>query len=195
MLEIGVFGVLIMLWQCHIWTEGIQVDQQKEGWNLKQIFSVLNLLGCCLWFHAFPIKIWMWTNSVYQLPSILSKGKLWNFQMGKLCILLTVNSEKWGMKMKSGGDANLPLPNFCVLPALSFHLSVFSKLYIINTPLHFLLLLCQSCRSFRNISFGGHILDLIKSGYHGWLSMMTSSEGPLFYSFLGPPQPYAHHWL
>jgi len=43
--------------------------------------------------------------------------------------------------------------------------------------LHFLLL-CQSCRSLRYVSFGGRILGLIKSAYHGWLSMMTSSEGP-----------------
>jgi len=48
-----------------------------------------------------------------------------------------------------------------------------------NTPLHFFLL-CQSCHSFRNVglSFGGRILGLIKSAYHGWLSMMTSSEDP-----------------
>jgi len=34
------------------------------------------------------IKTWMWTNSGYQLPSIFSKGKAWNFQRGKLCSLL-----------------------------------------------------------------------------------------------------------
>ena len=72
------------------------------------------------------------------------------------------------------------LPNFCVLPALSSHLSVFSKLCIMNTSLHFLLLLCQSCCSLRNISFGSGILGLTKSAYHGWLSMTTSSEGPRF---------------
>jgi len=91
-----------------------------------------------------------------------------------------VNAEKWGVKIESGGDANLLLPNFCVLPALSSHLSVFSKLCIMNTPLHFLLLLCQSCRSLRNVSFGGPILGLIKSAYHGWLNMMASSEGRHF---------------
>jgi len=48
-----------------------------------------------------------------------------------------------------------------------------------NTPLHFLLL-CQSCRSLRNVSYCGRVLGLIKSAYHGWLSMMTSSEGPPF---------------
>jgi len=67
-----------------------------------------------------------------------------------------------------------------VLPALSFQLSVFSKFCIMNTLLHFLLLLCQSCRSLRNVSLIGYILGLIKSAYHGWLSMMTSSEGPPF---------------
>ena len=44
-----------------------------------------------------------------------------------------VNAEKWGVKVKSRGDANLLLPNFCVLPALSSHLSVFSKLCIMKT--------------------------------------------------------------
>jgi len=50
-----------------------------------------------------------------------------------------VNAEKWGVKMKGGGDAYLLLPNFCVLLALSSHLSVFSKLCVMNTPLHFLM--------------------------------------------------------
>jgi len=49
-----------------------------------------------------------------------------------------------------------------------------------NILLHFLLL-CQPCHSLRNVglSFDGRILGLIKSAYHGWLSMMTSSEGPI----------------
>jgi len=81
-----------------------------------------------------------------------------------------VNAEKWGVKVKNGGDANLLLPIFCVSPALSSHLSVFSKLCVMNTPLHFLLL-CQSCRNLRNVSFGSHILGLIKSADHGWLSI------------------------
>jgi len=59
------------------------------------------------------------------------KGEVWNFQRGKLCSLLTVNAEKWGVKI-SGGGANLLFLNFCVLPALSSHLSVFSKLCIMN---------------------------------------------------------------
>jgi len=98
-----------------------------------------------------------------------------------------VNAEKWGVKIKCGGDANLLLPNFGVLPALSSNLSVFSKLCIMNTPLHLRLLLCQSRRSLRNVSFGGHILGLIKSAYHGWLNMMTSSEGPFLVLPRAPP--------
>jgi len=50
-----------------------------------------------------------------------------------------------------------------------------------NTLLHFLL--CQLCRSLRNVCLGGlHIpfQGLIKRSYHGWLNMMTSSEVPLF---------------
>ena len=54
-----------------------------------------------------------------------------------------------------------------------------------NTILHFLLL-CQSCRSLRNVSFDGHIL---KSAYYGWLSTMTSSKFPLFSLASGPPKP------
>jgi len=54
-----------------------------------------------------------------------------------------VNAEKWDGKMKKWGDAHLLLPNFYVLPASSFQLSVFSKLCIMNTFLHFLFLLFQ----------------------------------------------------
>jgi len=79
----------------------------------------------------------------------------------------------------------LLLPNFYVLLALSSHFSVFSKFCVTNTLLHFLHL-CQSCGSLRNVSFGGRILGLIKSAYYGWLSMMTSSEGPLFSFASGP---------
>jgi len=56
-----------------------------------------------------------------------------------------------------------------------------------NTLLHFLLLLYQSCRSLRNVSLGGRILGLIKSAYHGWLSMMTSSKGPFLVLPRAPP--------
>jgi len=48
---------------------------------------------------------------------------------------------------------------------------------MMNTLLHFLLLRCQSYRSLRNVSFGGCTLGLIKSAYHDWLSVMTTSEG------------------
>ena len=162
-----------------------QVNQDSRSAGQPRRFKSFWLL---FMVSCIPIKIWMVTNSVYQLPSILSKGKVWNFQNGKLCSLLMVNADKWGVKIKSAGDANLPLPNCCVLPALSSHLSVFSKLCIMNTPLHLLLPLCQSCHSLRNVSFGGHILGLIKSAYHGWVTMMTSSEGP-FLVLPRAPQP------
>jgi len=45
-----------------------------------------------------------------------------------------VNAEKWSAKI-TWGDANLLLPNFYVLPAVSSQLSVFSKLCIVNTLL------------------------------------------------------------
>jgi len=63
-----------------------------------------------------------------------------------------------------------------------------------NTLLHFLFVLCQSCRSLRNVSFGGRILGLMKSAFHGWLSMMTSSEDPLCSLASGPPTQ-THHCI
>jgi len=54
------------------------------------------------------------------------------------------------------------LPNFYVLPAMSSQLSVFSKLCIMNTLLHFLLLLFQLCSSLRNVYLGGRILGKSK---------------------------------
>jgi len=87
------------------------------------------------------------------------------------------------------------------LPALSSQLSVFSKLSIMNIPLHFLLLLCQLSRSLKNVSYGGRVLSLIKSAYHGWVSMMTSSYGPPLFSLalglpnLKPTTGYFHLFL
>jgi len=75
-----------------------------------------------------------------------------------------------------------------VLPALSSQLSVFSKLCIMNTLLHFFLLLFQLCRSLRNISLGGCILGKSK-----WLSPLAEYDdvirGPLFSLASGPPNP------
>jgi len=68
-----------------------------------------------------------------------------------------VNAGKWGAKIK-WGNANLLLLNFHVLSALSSQLSVFSKWCVVNTLLHFLLVLFQLCRSRRNMSLGGRIL-------------------------------------
>jgi len=51
------------------------------------------------------------------------------------------------------------------------------------------LLLCLSCHSLRSVSFSGLILGLIKSAYHGWLSMKTSTESPFFGLPSGPPNP------
>ena len=84
------------------------------------------------------------------------------------------------------GDANSLSLNFYVLLALSSQLSVFLRSCIMNTLLHFLSR--QSCRSLGNVCLDGrHIpfLGLIKRSYHGWLSMMTSSDGP-FQPCLGP---------
>jgi len=92
-----------------------------------------------------------------------------------------------GRENKRWRRCKLAIAQLLYVASLVFPLSVFSKLCIMNTPLHFLLLLCQSCRSLRNVFFGGHILGLIKSAYHGWLSMLTSSEGPLFSLASGPP--------
>ena len=99
-----------------------------------------------------------------------------------------VNAEKWGAEIKKGSGANLVLPNFYTLPALSSQLSVFSKLCIMNTLLRSFLLLCQSCYSLRNVCFGDFILGMMKSAHHGWLSIMTSPEGP-FFGLASGPQP------
>jgi len=66
---------------------------------------------------CIPIKTWMWTNSVYQLPNILSKGEVWNFQRDKLCSLLMVNAEKWAVKMKVEAMPTCYCPTFmCCQP-------------------------------------------------------------------------------
>jgi len=78
-----------------------------------------------------PVKTRRWTNSRYQLPNILSKGEVWNFQRGKLCSLFMVNAEKRGAKIKKWGDANLLLPNVYVWPALPSHFSFFSVIEIL----------------------------------------------------------------
>jgi len=69
------------------------------------------------------------------------------------------NAEKWGAKIK-WGDATILLPNFYVLLTFSSQLSVFSKLCITNTLLHFLLF--PLCRIPRNIHLGGRILGKSK---------------------------------
>jgi len=51
-----------------------------------------------------------------------------------------------------------------------------------NTLLHFLLLF-----QFQEHILGWPYLRQIKSDYHGWLSMMTSPEGPLFNLASCPP--------
>jgi len=61
--------------------------------------------------------------------------------------------QRKGAQKQSGGDASLLLP----LLAMSSQLSVLSKLCIMSTLLHFLLLL-QFCRSLRNMSLGDCIL-------------------------------------
>jgi len=56
-----------------------------------------------------------------------------------------------------------------------------------NTLLHFLLLLCQSCHCLRSVSFGGRILGLIKVLITvGWV-WWRHQRGPLFGLASGPP--------
>jgi len=59
-----------------------------------------------------------------------------------------------------------------------------------NTVPYFLLY--QSCRSLRDVSFGGRnipFLSLIETSYRDRRIMMTSSESHLF-SFASAPQPH-----
>jgi len=67
-----------------------------------------------------------------------------------------VNAEKWGVKIKSGDDANLLLANFCVLPTLSSHLSVFSKSCIMN-----ILCIFSFC----------YVSHAVVSGTHPWVAI------------------------
>jgi len=87
---------------------------------------------------------------------------------------------------RAWGDANLLLPNFYVLPALSSQLSVFSKLCIMNTLLHFLLLF-QLCRSLRNTPLSGRMLGksevIITFGWVWW----RHQRAPLFSLASVPP--------
>jgi len=96
----------------------------------------------------------------------------------KLSTLLTVNAEKWGAKLeKWKGGANLLLLNSCQLLTLSSQLSVFLKLYVMNTLSHFLL--CQTGRSIRNVSLGGPLilfLGLIQSRRHGGFGGLAPSN-------------------
>jgi len=79
---------------------------------------------------CIPIKTLMWTNSVYQLPSILSKGKVWNFQRGKLCSLLMVNAEKLGVEIKKWGWCQLAIAQLLCVASLVFPIfSVFKVAY------------------------------------------------------------------
>jgi len=72
------------------------------------------------------------------------------------------------------------------LPALSSQLSVFSKLCIMNTLLHFLLLLCQSCHCLRSVFFGGRILGKSKViTTVGWV--WWRHQRPLFSLASAPP--------
>ena len=73
-----------------------------------------------------------------------------------------------------------------MLPDLSSQLSVFSKLCIMNTLLHFLLLF-QLCRSLRNISLGGPTLGKSKVIITiGWV-WRRHQRSPLF-SLASDPQ-------
>ena len=72
---------------------------------------------------------------------------------------------------------------YCLLLAMSSELSVLSKLCIMNTLLHFLLLFLF-CRSLKNISLGDCI-----SGKSNVIMMRPSEGPPLYKSCLGPPNP------
>jgi len=89
------------------------------------------------------------------------------------------------------------MPTFCssyVLLVLFFQLLVLLKWFVMNTLVHFVLrqsaVFSGNCRILRNVFLGGPhnpFLGLIKSSYRGWLSMMTSSEGPFSTLSQDPP--------
>jgi len=139
--------------------------------------------------------IWK-TNLVFWICFIVTSGSMESrknceqfqetkyFSGGKVCYTLSnlfmVNAEKSDMKLKNWGTMPTCY-NLYVLLLLSFQISVSLKLCIMNTLVHFVLR--QSCRILRNVSLcGPHIplRGLIKRSYHGWMSMMTSSDVPSF---------------
>jgi len=101
-----------------------------------------------------------------------------------------MDGECWTMGRNNKEVGAMPTWNWltfmCCQPCLP-NFQCFQS-FVSWTLLHSLLLRL-SCHSLRNISFSGLILGLIKSAYHGWLSIMTSSEGPLFGLASGPPNP------
>jgi len=130
----------------------------------------------------------MWTNIRILTTKHFFKGVVQLSKGINVLVWLMGNAEKWRAKIMKRGRCQLAIGQL-VLPALSFQLS-FSKLCIMNTLLHFLLLLCQSCRSLRTVSFGGRILGVIKCAYHGWVWWLHP-----FKSCLGPPILNPLRWL
>jgi len=56
----------------------------NEKDEIKKEFSVLILLGCCLWFHVFP-----WRHECEQIRDIsyqafYQRGKVWTFKWEKV---------------------------------------------------------------------------------------------------------------
>ena len=99
---------------------------KNEIWNK---FSVLNLLACCLWL---PLKTWLWRNSGYQLPSVLSKGKCETFKGEKFVGYWWWMHGNGAPKWRCGTDANVIIAItklLCVANLVFPTLRVFKVMY------------------------------------------------------------------
>jgi len=90
-----------------------------------------------------------------------------------------------------GDDVNLLFLNFYVLSALFFPTSSFFKVAYHEYPCAFSVksvMLYSHAGTYPWVACIPPFLGLIKRSYHGWLSMIMSSEGPLF-SLASAPTP------
>ena len=156
---------------------------------VKRIIFKTNLV---FWIFLIVVYGFIYSHECEQIQdtkyqAFYQRGKEWNFQRGKRCSVLMVNAGKRGVKIKKmEAMPTCYCPTF-VLPALSSHFSVLSKFRMYHEyPFAFSPAMSVMPSSQKRILRWPY-LRLDQSAYHGSLSMMTSSEGPLFSLASGPP--------
>jgi len=124
-------------------------------------------------------------DTKYQ--ALYQRGNVWNFQRGKRCSLLMVNAGKWGGKIK-WGRCQLAIAQLLCVASLVFPFFSVIKILYHEHPFAFspALSVMPYSQEHRPILRWPY-LRLHQSAYRGWLSIMTSSEAPLFSLASGPP--------